>query len=134
MRQSWRAMFGTLIRFGFVGALGTLLYAGLAFALEGAGAPLYWAHAVASAISLIASYLGQKVVTFGIRGQHRKMGVRFILATAMLVSIQSALVVFLSRSGLAPQLILLASTFFYPPASFLMHTFWTFRSKQSNTP
>lgn len=121
-----------LVRFGLVGVGGTLLYAGLAFLLEGAGMPLFWAHAMASAISLAASYLGQKILTFNIRGRHREMGARFALATAGLVLVQSIGVFLLAQSGINAQLTLLASTLFYPPASFLTHTFWTFRSSQNS--
>lgn len=125
---------GKVVRFGLVGLLGTLLYAGLAFGLEHAGLPVLWAHIIASAISLIASYMGQKIFTFGVRSQHREMGPRFALATAGLVTVQSVLVFGLSRAAVDPQLVLTASTVFYPPSSFLIHTFWTFRPPTDGAP
>ena len=128
--QDWRAFLSRVVRFAIVGIAGTLLYAGLAFGLEHAGVPVFFAHAVASAISLAASYLGQKIFTFQIRGQHREMGARFVIATALLVSTQSAIVFVLDQAGVDPRIVLLISTLFYPPASFILHTFWTFRARQ----
>lgn len=127
MNFGLRFFLGRVLRFGLVGVLGTLLYAGVAFGLERAGLPVFSAHVLASAISLAASYVGQKIFTFNVRGQHRKMGFRFAVATAGLVAVQSTIVFVLSRSDVPPQLVLLAGTLFYPPASFLIHTFWTFR-------
>lgn len=131
MKPSLPIFLGKMLRFGLVGVLGTLLYAGLAFGLQHGGIPVFWAHVFASAISLAASYAGQKVFTFGVRGQHRAMGLRFAIATAGLVTVQSALVFALSRCGLPAHQVLLASTLYYPPASFLTHTFWTFRVPSS---
>lgn len=127
--QDWRAFLSRVVRFAIVGVAGTLLYASLAFGLEFSGVQVFFAHAVASGISLAASYLGQKIFTFGIRGQHRQMGTRFAVATALLVATQSILVLSLDHAGIDPSIVLLASTLFYPPASFLLHTFWTFRAQ-----
>ncbi len=134
MRPALNDFLGKVIRFGLVGVLGTLLYAGLAFGLEHAGLAVFWSHIISSAISLCASYLGQKRFTFGVRGQHREMGLRFILATAGLVTAQSLLVFALSKAGVEARLVLLASTLFYPPSSLLVHTFWTFRQRASDMP
>lgn len=129
MTPSLSAFLSKVIRFAFVGVLGTLLYAGIAFGLEYAGFPVFWAHVIASGISLLASYIGQKTFTFGVYGQHREMGLRFTLATAGLVATQSVLVFGLSWAGVESHIVLLISTLFYPPSSFLVHTFWTFRPR-----
>lgn len=129
--QDLRAFLSRVVRFAIVGVAGTLLYATLAFGLEYGGVPVFWAHIVASAISLAASYLGQKIFTFQIRGQHRQMGTRFLIATALLVATQSALVYVLDRAGVEARLVLMASTLYYPPASFLLHTFWTFQVRRA---
>ncbi|MFH1518463.1 MAG: GtrA family protein [Pseudomonadota bacterium] len=123
----WTERSGRILRFAIVGIGGTLLYAGLAFGGLALGWPLMIAHTVAYAISLFASYLGQKIFTFGIRGEHRRNGTRFMIATVILASIQALLVWGLDSLGVPEKLTLLASTLYYPPASFLLHTFWTFR-------
>lgn len=127
--QDMRPFLARVVRFAIVGIVGTLLYAVLAFGLEHGGVQVFWAHVTASAISLTGSYLGQKIFTFQIRGQHRQMGPRFLIATAFLVATQSALVYSLDLAGVDAGLVLLASTFYYPPASFLLHTFWTFQAR-----
>jgi len=129
--QNWRAFLTRVLRFAAVGVMATLLYAALAFGLEASGLAVFHAHIIASGISLIASYLGQKIFTFGVRNQYRKTGVRFAAATALLVCTQSAIVLLLDRYGVSPGLVLLTSTLFYPPASFLIHNFWTFRTART---
>lgn len=119
-----------LLRFLIVGLAGTALYALLAFGLIWIAAPLFLSHAIASVISLIASYFGHKSFTFQIAGDHARRGPRFILATVMLVTAQSGLVLLLDRFGLDPNLTIAASTLFYPPSSYLLHTLWTFRRSE----
>lgn len=116
-----------LARFALVGVGGTLLYAVIALSLKAWGLPVFACHAVASAISLVVSYFGQKIFTFGIAGDHARRGARFFVATAILVVLQSSLVIALGQLDVSSNLTLIASTLFYPPASYLMHTFWTFR-------
>lgn len=115
------------MRFAAVGVAGTLLYAVLAFGFNAGGLPIMVSHGVASALSLIASYFGQKLITFRISGEHVKRGSRFFVATALLVTVQSTMVFVLDRVGVPQNLTLLISTLYYPPASYLIHTFWTFR-------
>lgn len=126
--QNARTFLTRVMRFAAVGVMATLMYAALAFGLEASGMAVFHAHGIASGISLIASYLGQKIFTFGVRSQYRKTGLRFAAATAFLVCAQTAIVLLLDQFGSSPGLILLTSTLFYPPASFLLHNFWTFRT------
>ncbi len=117
-------------RFLVVGIAGTALYAALAFGLKWTGMPVFWAHAIASAVSLVASYYGQKIFTFQISGDHARRGPRFIIATGILVTVQSGMVFLMDGLGLDPNITLTASTLFYPPSSYLIHTFWTFRKSR----
>ena len=116
-----------LARFLVVGLAGTAAYLVLAFLLRSTGIAVFWSHAVASAISLAVSYFGQKIFTLGIAGDHARRGARFLAATALLVVVQSLLVIGLDAARAPDHIIFLASTAFYPPASYLIHTFWTFR-------
>lgn len=116
------------LRFLFVGLAGTAIYAGFAFGLAGAGVQVLWSHSIAYIISILASYFGQKVFTFQIRGNHSRNGPRFVIATIALAVTQFALVAALNVARVPETWTLLASTLFYPPASFMVHTFWTFRT------
>jgi putative flippase GtrA len=116
------------VRFAAVGICATALYFFLGLALVTAHIPLFWAHWIAYAVSIVFSYLGQKIFTFGVRGEHRRMGPRFLAATGVLAATQFALVAILKQTGAADILTLGASTIYYPIASFFVHTFWTFRA------
>jgi putative flippase GtrA len=120
-----------IIRFGLVGLTGTLIYAAIAYGLSWNGVPVLYAHIIGTAVSLVASYLGQKLFTFRVRGGHRRAGVRFVVGTAIVVAGQSLVVWLLDQSGFRPDLALLAGIVFYPPASYLIHSFWTFRPKRT---
>lgn len=120
-------------RFVLVGIGGMLIYAACAYGLLFARTPIMTAHIVAYGVSLLASYLGQKIFTFGIRGNNRRNLPRFVIATAAIASVQLVLVAGLEHAGIDPKLTLLASTLYYPPASFLVHNLWTFRTHNSTT-
>jgi putative flippase GtrA len=116
-----------LVRFVLVGLVGTGTYFALTMGLVLAGQPIEIAHIAGYAVSIVVSYLGQKIVTFGIRGQHRRSGFRFLLATAGIAAVQYGLILVLARYGLDARMAVVVSTFYYPVASFLVHTLWTFR-------
>ena len=120
-----------VLRFAAVGIAGTLMYAIVAFAGVGLGAKAFPAHVIASASSLVFSYAGQKIFTFRIKGGHRRLGPRFVIATLIVVALQTLIVWTLSRIGVSADLTLLAGIVFYPPASYIIHTFWTFRNEAS---
>lgn len=126
-RPSRRESMYQLARFILVGLSGTLVYAGVAYGLLWNGADTIIAHAAGTAISLAVSYLGQKIFTYQIAGRHKEAGVRFIAATAIVMTAHAALVFLLNSAGINANLVLLAGILFYPPASYLIHTFWTFR-------
>lgn len=115
-------------RFVLVGIGGTVIYAACAYGMLFASAPIMTAHIVAFGVSLLASYLGQKIFTFGIRGNNRRNLPRFAIATAAIALVQLVLVAGLEHAGIDPKLTLLVSALYYPPASFLVHNLWTFRT------
>ncbi|MEQ3650110.1 GtrA family protein [Hyphomonas sp.] len=116
------------VRFFFVGLIGTGAYVLIGYSLIWSGMPVLMAHVIATALSLLVSYSAQKTITFRVNGMHRRMGPRFVIATAALVLTQLALVACLKHFHVQSELILAASTLFYPPASFLVHNFWTFKT------
>ena len=121
------------VRFAAVGVCATALYFFLGLTLVRTFTPLFWAHWIAYAVSIVFSYIGQKIFTFGVRGEHRRMGPRFMTATAVLAATQFGLVAILKQAGAADILTLGASTLYYPIASFFVHTFWTFRTTTNAT-
>ncbi len=122
------------LRFAAVGLSGTAAYAAIAYGAIWSGLGAFPAHLLASFLSLIFSYAGQKIFTFRIRGDHRRSGARFAFATAFVVALHTGLVWVLNHFGLTKEFTLLAGILFYPPASYFMHTFWTFRRQASATP
>lgn len=125
--MKYREFFHKAVRFTMVGLLGTVVYAVLALTFTRVGLPIMHAHTVALIISLSVSYAGQKIITFGIRGDHRRSGPRFFLATALIVFVQYTIVYLLNKTPLSNEIIVLISTVYYPPASFFIHNFWTFK-------
>jgi putative flippase GtrA len=117
-----------LVRFGVVGVSCTLLYLGLSLGLVQAGLGLLVSHCAAYLVSLVASYLGHKLLTFQVRGQHGRTGSRFVLVTIVIAGTQFALVALLGETGLTDELVLLVSTVYYPLASFAAHSLYTFRA------
>lgn len=118
-------------RFAMVGVFGTLIYFGLALALLSYDLPLIAAHSIAYVASILASYLGQKIFTFQIRGQHRRNAPRFIVANVMLAVVQFAIVAVMQVMGVDDQFVVVFVTLTYPPASFLLHNLWTFKKPAS---
>lgn len=116
------------VRFFFIGLIGTGAYVLIGYSLIWSGMHVILAHVIATALSLIVSYTVQKTFTFKVNGMHRRMGPRFLIATAALVLTQLTLVTCLKHLDVQSELILVASTLFYPPASFLVHNFWTFKT------
>ena len=116
-----------LVRFVLVGLVGTGTYFALTMALVLAGQPIEIAHIAGYAVSIVVSYLGQKIVTFGIRGQHRRSGARFLFATACIAAVQYGLIFVLAHQGVDGRMVVVLSTLYYPVASFTVHTLWTFR-------
>ena len=121
-----------LMRYGLVGVICTLIYLLIGYAGTLAGLGVGLSHTIAVIISLIASYVGQKVFTFRVSDQHARYGTRFLIATGGIVLAQFVLVFALREAGIAPLLIFLASSLFYPVASLILHWSWTFRTSLSN--
>ncbi|MEP0313258.1 GtrA family protein [Hyphomonas sp.] len=130
MTTTLRARVLEILRFGLVGLAGTAIYAAVAYCLSWNEVPVLYAHIVASVVSLVVSYIGQKKFTFRVRGGHRRVGARFIIGTAIVVAGQSFVVWLLDLLGLTPNLTLLAGILFYPLASYIIHSFWTFRPQR----
>lgn len=115
-------------KFAAIGILGTIIYAMVGLLCVRAGLSLMSSHILAFIISNAVSYFGQKVFTFSIAGEHRTMGARFALAIAMLVISQTIVILMSARLlGLSNSTSILIGTVYYPPASYLLHSLWTFR-------
>lgn len=120
----WRTL-----RFAIVGMAATSLYLGLAYLGVFLGGHVILVHVMAYGISMLASYFGQKIYTFGIAQQHRAYGPRFVLANVFLTATQFMIVAGLSAySQLSDYVVLTLGAVYFPAASFLIHTFWTFRT------
>lgn len=119
-----------LARFALVGVAGTLVYLGVALGAVALHVDVRIAHWIAFAVSQVVSYVGQKIFTFGVRGQHRRTGARFLVAMAGLATGQFLLVLGLNAMHVDPRLTVIASTAYYPFASLIVHSLWTFRTEK----
>ena len=120
-----------MVRFVVVGGTATAIYFFLALACVAMGLGVEAAHVVAFVVSIVASYFGQKLVTFRVKGRHRRNASRFVIATAGIAAVQFGLVAYLKFMNLDPFFIFLVSSLYYPIASFIVHSLWTFRQTPS---
>lgn len=116
------------LRFVIVGVTSTVIYAACAYGMLFSNSSVLIAHLVAYGVSLLTSYIGQKIFTFGIRGDNRRNLPRFMTATGAIALVQLALVAGLEHARIDPKVTLLVSTLYYPPASFVVHNLWTFQT------
>lgn len=120
-------LFWRTVRFGVVGLSCTAIYVAIALAVLQTGASLTVSHIAGYVVSIICSYVGQKAFTFRVRGRHRRSTWRFAVATGCIALAQYLLVLSLDNAAISSQLVLIASAVFYPIASYLVHSAWTFR-------
>lgn len=114
------------VRFGAVGLSATALYFVLGLILRRGGLTIEWASFCAQTLSILYSYIAQKRFTFRLIGRHQRFGPRFVVSTILLVTLAQILVWSLDEFGVRGEAALAANAVFYPVASFLMHTSWTF--------
>lgn len=93
--KGWVRRLGLLARFGLVGTTTTLLDLALFNALSGSwvGLPLVPAHLLASVVTLITSFFGQRNLVFG--GQGGRLGhqaMRFLIVTITGVALVQSIV------------------------------------------
>lgn len=120
--------FLTLVRFGIVGIIATLVYAAVSFGLiylDVLNAAAI--NVLALAAALVSSYAGHHRFTYGFDGNNRVYGARFITATLFLVGLSTAVThVAVSNLGVSPQANALFISVAYPAFSTVLHHFWTF--------
>ncbi|MEM6549702.1 MAG: GtrA family protein [Pseudomonadota bacterium] len=133
-KENLRAFLAKVMRFGIVGISATALYFALAWSMHRAGLVVEVASLIAQIISLIYSYYAQKRFTFGVAGEHKRFGPRFFVATLAILASAQTLVWFLDEQGVAATHTLLINSIYYPAASFLVHTFWTFAKPDARRP
>lgn len=116
------------VRFAVIGVLGTLVYFSIAVGLSTVSVDISAAHWTAYAVSQAVSYFGQKTFTFRVEGQHARSAGRYLVAMTILAAAHYLVVLGLDALHLTPTLVFIGASIFYPVASWLIHTFWTFRS------
>ena len=122
----------TLFRFGAVGALATLLYFVITAALghPAIGLDPIAAHVLGTVASLFVSYFGHHRFTFQVQGAHDVHFPRFLIVTAALFVLSTA-VMAIGRYGLALDhtLVTAAIAIGYPLASYGLNRLWTFAQR-----
>lgn len=125
-----RERMARVLRFGVVGVSATLVYYLTALASVQAGLGTEAAHFVAFAVSIVFSYIGQKIFTFRVKGEHKRSVSRFVLATAVIAGIQFLLLLWLKALAVPTAVLFAISSVYYPIASFIIHSLWTFRRRK----
>lgn len=126
LRNLWSAQ---VVRFAIVGVCGTCIYYVAALTSLHAGLSIEAAHLLAFAISIVFSYVGQKLFTFRMRGGHRRSIWRFTIATAVIAGSQFLIVLGLRNLPIDAAVLFAISSVYYPIASFCFHSFWTFKQR-----
>jgi putative flippase GtrA len=120
-------------RFGLVGATASLAYLGLVNLLAVPLGPLapFHAHLVALCCSIGVSYVGHHAFTFARKGRHRFYFRRFVIISALLFVLSSALAFICDATlHLSAGVISVTITVLYPAASYLFHSLWTFAEER----
>lgn len=117
---------GAIARFGLVGVAASLTYLGGSLALLTLGLTPYLANAAAFLASIAASYAGHYFFTYRSDDSHWRLGPRFLLVTAGLVGLSSALHAAVLALGASPRGAALVVTLVYPPLSFALNHFCAF--------
>ena len=121
-------------RFGIVGMISTMIY----FVVTAvAGNPPFrldpsLAHLAGFLCSVGVSYIGHHHFTFHVTGPHTYYAPRFLATTALLYVV-SAVLMAASRYwlGLDHTLATAVVTVFYPIASYVLNSLWTFASAEA---
>ena len=116
-------------RFGVVGLTASAAYFVIFNVTAAPIGPLapFEAHLVALTISILVSYFGHHAYTFRLAGGHAFHFTKFAIVTAVLVVASSGLAYLLDRYGHYPAIVTsLVIVVFYPGASYLLHSLWTF--------
>jgi putative flippase GtrA len=129
IRRLWSMQ---VVRFSVVGLAGTGIYYVTALIALDAGLSVEVAHVVAFAVSIVFSYVAQKMVTFRVHGNHRRSIWRFSVSTAIIAGSQFALVLGLRHLSIAAPVLFAISSVYYPVASFCFHSLWTFKKKANS--
>jgi putative flippase GtrA len=119
-----------IIRFATVGVLATAIYF---LVFNGAVYGFMYSPAAANfaafSVSLAASYLGHKRVTFRAAGGHLRHLPRFLVITTLLVGFTSALsVIGISWLNMPPFIVAGLVAVVYPASSYALNKFWVFRT------
>ena len=136
--QAWAEMINRAagapqwLRFVAVGVFTTAIYLVVSVGLS--SWPLHvpqWAASLAGfAVSFMVSYLGHLNFTYRAEPDHLRYGLRFALGTSALIAGFSALSQYLNTHFHIGHL--WSNVFvaiFFPPSSFLLHTFWSFATR-----
>ena len=126
IRRLWSMQ---VVRFAVVGLTGTGIYYVTALIALNAGLSVEIAHVVAFAVSIVFSYMAQKMVTFRVHGSHGRSIWRFALSTAIIAGSQFALVLGLRHFSIPAPVLFAVSSVYYPVASFCFPSLWTFKKK-----
>lgn len=116
-----------LLRFGFSGGIGTLLYGLLAISMSYLSQLDAMAvHVLAYALCVPVSYLLQRNFTFRYEGQHRVAILKFITAAVLAFCVSTLLVQLIKDSGYPEYLGTLIVMVIVPVSSYLTMQLWVF--------
>lgn len=115
------------VRFGIVGGAATLSYylLGLLF-VNIMAMPLLFGNACAYILSFFVSYAGQSRWTFQAKGKESPMLLRFAIAQAIGLAINSAIIGICNRIGLIYEISMAIAIVIVPLIVYLICKYWVF--------
>jgi putative flippase GtrA len=121
--------FGRLMRFGIVGVLASLVYAGVTFFIveSGIGKPVV-ATIVGQLCAALVSYFGHQRFSFAVASTHSTFVWRFIVIFGLTFAMNISITwLFTAKFGISPRVTIGVVTVLIPVTNFFCNRFWVFR-------
>jgi len=121
--------FGRLMRFGIVGVLAGLMYAGVTFLIVefGVGKPIM-ATIVGQLCAALISYFGHQRYSFAVASTHQTFAWRFILIFGLTFTMNVGVTWLLTEHfGISHRITIAVVTVLIPITNYVCNRFWVFR-------
>lgn len=129
------SLLAKLVRFGFVGVVSGVIYAGVTAALvSGLGFDPVRASLIGYCVSVPASFLGHRQGTFRSQGRWTHEALRFLVTQGVNMAVTAgSMHVAVAWAGLPYWWGMIAAVILVPIANFVMMNLWVFRDQPDRT-
>lgn len=131
-----RVEFGRFIRFGIIGVLASLMYAGVTFFIVemGVGNPIM-ATIVGQLCAALISYFGHQRYSFAVASTHKIFAWRFLVVFGLTFAMNVGVTWLLTENfGISHRVTIVVVTVLIPVTNYFCNRFWVFRSGLIRSP